>query len=374
MELIIQQSNKFKTKVVNFFKTTYHLSEAKELLKMSPKKYFLLKNNLVIHNSILNKHYKTDFSNNNYTIIHILYKNLTYNDTFCYTDYSIKNNCSLAFNELSKKIPISNKIQILGRKYKDKHDLVNNSLEKYVYINIKNFKKQKDNKKKENIVKEEVPDKEIKKRFMENLQQDFENNNIKFSRETLNNAIYIDTEYTTDIYDNLQSFPISNDTSILFMIGIFHNNEFIHFTANNLSHDEERRIVKEFLEYIKKNSCVLLHWSHAEKTMFNKMKNKYSDLFLDINLIFIDLLLITKNSIKLQKYSLKYTLSKLLNINYDTDCKNGSDAMMTIIQSNIYLKKNESLINIDTTKDIIRYNKLDTESLYKLVRFFNDHL
>ena len=67
-------------------------------------------------------------------------------------------------------------------------------------------------------------------------------------------------------------------------------------------------------------------------------------------------------------------LSDLLDISYDTDCKNGLDAMCSVIKNNIQLQKEKTnfktLMCFDNTRDVVNYNKLDTTLLYSILRYF----
>ena len=85
---------------------------------------------------------------------------------------------------------------------------------------------------------------------------------------------------------------------------------------------------------------------------------------------YVDLLDVVKKTIDMSSYSLKYIAKNLLHVNYDTECQNGLDAMCSIIKQNNIMNKDEKLTDFDVTKDVIRYNKMDTVLLYKVIEFF----
>jgi DNA polymerase elongation subunit (family B) len=127
----------------------------------------------------------------------------------------------------------------------------------------------------------------------------------------------------------------------------------------------------------KHEKIYILHWSNADKYIIDKTLQKYQKLnefyksVCEPNLQYIDLLKLTKSSIKLESYSLKHVAKTLLDIDYNTDCKNGFDAMCSIIQNNNKLtSKDKELCDFTSTKDIIQYNKLDTELLYYILNYF----
>ena len=102
------------------------------------------------------------------------------------------------------------------------------------------------------------------------------------------------------------------------------------------------------------------------------MQKKYDPT----QIIYVDLLIILKQTIDLPSYSLKYVAKELLNLRYDTDCQNGLDAMCSIIQNDIMLTNNEmnihnqDLLSLQSSKDIVKYNKIDTTLLYDVLIYF----
>jgi hypothetical protein len=223
----------------------------------------------------------------------------------------------------------------------------------------------------------------LRRKFWNNLQSMIlEDINIRY---ILNYSIFIDTEFTNDIYDDFKKFPISQDSSILFMIGSNWNNTYETFIVNTLSKEQEKIMMEKFLISIDKKrtlgKCVFLfHWSNADKYIIDKTLSRYPDLSLKYkdtleSIRYIDLMKLVKETLTgLSSYSLKYISKYLFNIEYDTDCKNGFDAMCYIIETNNLLYKQtnieKKLSDFNTTKDIIEYNRMDTDLLYKIFTFF----
>jgi len=220
----------------------------------------------------------------------------------------------------------------------------------------------------------------LRRRFLYNLQQFIDVDSSV--RNCINNGVYLDVEYTNDIYDNFETFPISNDQSILFMIGIYNRSYYHNFITDNLSHNEEHRILDNFLLRLNEVSgkIHIFHWSNADKYIIDKTLQRYPDLVKRYDnvikrIVFVDLLKVVKLTIPgLQSYSLKYVCKSLLNIIYDTKCQNGLDAMCSIIENDLLLKTDlyteKNLLYFHDTKDVVNYNKLDTTLLYDIVKYF----
>ena len=181
---------------------------------------------------------------------------------------------------------------------------------------------------------------------------------------------------------------IENDGIYLFMIGFGwqDNNNIWHYknyTTINTTSIEEFRIFNEFnndytklcKEYNDNKPCVF-HWSHAEKTIFNKIKNKYDNKISFNNPNWIDLLKIFKDNMIFingcYNYGLKNVarqmyIHKLIKTNWTNDILNGLDAMFLAYKE--YTKKNK--INIKRNnlfKKIIKYNEIDCKVLWDMVK------
>jgi len=222
-----------------------------------------------------------------------------------------------------------------------------------------------------------------KRLFLYNLKNSLKSKNTMYINNIIKNGLFLDVEYTNDIYDDFSTFPISKDYSMLFMIGISFINknelDFIHFTTDKLTPEYEYNILKQFLNLLSekykkdKTPPIIYHWSPADKTCLEKAFKKYPDLYniyTIYSIQYVDLLDVVKKTINMSSYSLKYIAKNLLHVNYDTECQNGLDAMCSIIQQNNKMNKDQKLTDFDVTKDVIRYNKMDTVLLYKVIEFF----
>jgi hypothetical protein len=396
MEFIHKQSRIFNTLIYNYFVKKYN-------------SIYKLRNVLILPNKNINSQYNINLDENKHSLIYVMYKNIYYkntndtnNQSRCYLDSNTKMKILKSFKYYNKKINLSNDILIIGKRYINRktNDKINDSTKLYCTYHINdNYETNdnfdiNDNFDTTNIITK-IPlsiygkvDQHYylqnqRRLFLYNLKNTFKSIDTLYINNTIKNGLFLDVEYTNDIYDDFKSFPESKDYSMLFMIGITFKNkedlEFIHYTVDKLTPEYEYKILKEFLNFInekyKKEKCpiIIYHWSHADKTCIEKSFKKYPDLYNIYTIYpieFIDLLCVVKQTIKLPSYSLKYVAKTLLNINYDTECKNGLDAMCSIIQKNITMNDNQKLTDFDITKDIIEYNKMDTVLLYKVIKYF----
>ena len=153
--------------------------------------------------------------------------------------------------------------------------------------------------------------------------------------------------------------------------------EYNTFIANKLIVEEEYRIVDEWISYIKSmcdrfnvNNPKIYHWSKAEPSIYNKVKNKYNNPFNWINLNFIDLLDIFINEPIAIKGAFTYNLkdiskslakNNLIKTIWKEDM-DGSDAMIYALQW--YQTKQP---NNDVMNKIIEYNFVDCQVLYEIL-------
>jgi hypothetical protein len=406
MEFINKRVELFRKLVINHFVKTYELKTVFQLKNLQPSTLYANNNYILIHNSILNHTYNLDLDIKKYSIVFILYKNINFrkrDDKYIpRLDSRIKTKIVNEFKKL-KRTDINNEIVFIGRKYtdiKDKIDKIVNCFGVYctsdIYAITKNSR-DSENESSENESNKNDNDKS----FFDNTKQDRSMLRRKFLMNIksmisseyniynlIRNGVFVDVEFTNDIYDDFKTFPISIDTSVMFMIGVSCINKgficYNDFTVNRLCKIDEKYILTKFLDFIenkwlKNNIPILLfHWSNADKYAIEKSLQRYPELYLRYkNMLYyiqyIDLLCVLKKTVPLHSYSLKYVSKYFLNISYESECQNGLDAMCSIIKNEISLQKckeNKTLSCFPSTVDIIHYNKIDTTLLYRVLQYF----
>ena len=180
---------------------------------------------------------------------------------------------------------------------------------------------------------------------------------------------------------------IGIDGDFIFMIGfgwkIPNDNRWNYecIYCENISLQEEYRVMQDFSNKIKDletkyGECNILHWSNAEVIHYNKINNRYGNIF--PNLKWFDLMnFFKKNKIYVLgalNFSLKTIANKMYEYNmietiWESDCVNGQDAMFKSWQ--MYTNKD---INSNSFKDIIKYNEVDCKTMYDILNYLqNNH-
>jgi hypothetical protein len=442
MDFINKRVQLFQKLVINHFAKKYCLNTVFQLKLLQPKSMYVNNNCILVHNSILNQIYNLDLDIKKYSIIFILYKNINFrklhDEYIPRLDSRIKTKIINNFKKL-KRNDINNEIVFIGRKYtnvKDKSDKIVNCFGLYCTRDIDNISKSIRNSENENGSSNETDndsfddtktdndsfddtktdndsfddtktdndsfddtktdndsfddtktDKSmLRRKFLMNLKSMITSRDNIYN--LIRNGVFVDVEFTNDIYDDFKTFPISIDTSVMFMIGVSCLNKgsicYNDFTVNRLCKIDERYILTKFLDFVenkwlKTNMCVLLfHWSNADKYAIEKSLQRYPELYLRYqNMLYyiqyVDLLYVLKKTIPLHSYSLKYVSKYFLNISYESECQNGLDAMCSIIKNEISLQKckeTKTLSYFPSTADIIHYNKIDTTLLYRVLQYF----
>jgi len=382
MNLIIEQSKRFSHLVLNHLKTQYNLKIVKNITNLDhtkPELIYVNCNRIVLNNKIVNMHYRTQFDEKNYTLMLLFYKNIHFKNkngiNVCCFDKRTKQSLE-KIKEIGKlNTTDTTDILVLGRKYINRQtkETNYNSMDMYCVYPYKKTPLQLK-------LKKETTENEKTSLFAHNLKNMAPDFDIK-----KNNVMYFDVEYINDIYDDFKTFPISKDTSLLFMIGFYDNyDNYTNYTVSRLNNVCEFEILEKFLntlynkiEVTPEKKIFIVHWTNADKSIIEKALQKYKNLnqfynkYCKPRLEYLDLHKLTKMSISSDSYSLKYISKQLLNIDYTTDCKNGLEAMCSIIQNEKLIsstKETLTLMSFDSTKDVIQYNKLDTQLLYYILK------
>ena len=206
-------------------------------------------------------------------------------------------------------------------------------------------------------------------------------------RERKNNEF----EFFID-YETLTSNINDNNIDVVFMIGIgYENNKgnwiYKSFIMNNLDDKTEEQNFNIFWDYIKcvvkenkKKIPVFVHWSNAEKTIYDKILVKYNHLphmaLIDLYDIFIKEPIIIYGVLK---YSLKDVAKALYKQNIvktiwnDTsDCSNGLTAMLLAFEC--YTKNKLVTNDIKIMKEIESYNEVDCKTIWEIITYLrNNH-
>jgi len=194
-------------------------------------------------------------------------------------------------------------------------------------------------------------------------------------------------------YEDINLFNSKTESQIIFMIGVGYevNNEFFYkvFYMNELTEDEEYRILSEFKKFIddksneldpkNKYNTRLFHWSNAEVTMLEKAFERHPRLlklwenhvdWVDMCNIFTTEPIVVKDALcfKLKEIGNAMFSHGLINTYWEPgELSDGLSAMFEGIK--FYKKDNKTEEDFNIFKKIIKYNKIDCKVVWDITKF-----
>ena len=213
------------------------------------------------------------------------------------------------------------------------------------------------------------------------------------SREFINHivdrtdSIVLDFESVINLEERTNYFndEIRDEIPKICIIGCIDlkNNVFKDFTIRYLTLDEEEKIVRYWLQYLKRvvgNDIKIYHWSSAERVYIDYMKSQYPHLDYP-NFTYVDLLSYFKSEpITIQGcfgYGLKEIVKMLYNHelikNKWVDDTDGLEAMIEVIQkSKDALSKKIPIKRYTEIKKIIYYNYMDCKVIVDILEMLEN--
>ena len=217
----------------------------------------------------------------------------------------------------------------------------------------------------------------------------FNPKNAKIVKKNKVTRFFIDFETISNLED------INDDgKTFIYMIGCGYINKkdkewvFKTFITKRLTYDEEKRIIKEWINYMNKVSMLqnlntnyeLYHWSNAEITMSkvsftrHNIKNKIEYKWIDLLKFFKDNAITIKDAFN---YSVKTIAKSLYNYGYietkwEDNTLDGTIAMLVAWDAEKICKKGDinELEEYDKMKSIIKYNEVDCKVLSEIFNLF----
>ena len=191
-------------------------------------------------------------------------------------------------------------------------------------------------------------------------------------------------------------FNSKNESQIIFMIGVgFIDNDIFQykvFRMNELTLDDEKRILIEFKNFIDDKSKELdnndkynirfFHWSHAEQSMLENAFIRHPSIlkywgnhidWIDLCDIFTKEPIVVKGALcfKLKEIGNAMFSNGLINTYWDRgEMSDGLAAMTAGIQ--YYQKENKTEKDEQTFNSIIKYNKIDVQVLWDIVKYLRN--
>lgn len=195
------------------------------------------------------------------------------------------------------------------------------------------------------------------------------------------NEIFVDFETMFDVFSN--EIPTQGHTNQIFMIGagwVDDNNvwQYKDFTCETLGIDGERKIITDFLQFLREmNYPKIWYWS-AENSFWNqackrhninvKLENSY-----DLAVLFQTEPIVIKNCFN---YGLKNIASSMrehgmISEDIHSDCKNGT--MATIKAYDVY-KYGSCHNKCPIMDDIKSYNNFDCKVMWDILTYLRDNM
>lgn len=233
------------------------------------------------------------------------------------------------------------------------------------------------------------------------------NNSKKLYHKKIKNIIntenelelYVDFETANDLHDSFDSVInytnesnlklVNNYDNIIYLIGVGYINKknkwiYQHFMVNRLSHEDEKKIINNWIEYIN-NICnnlnytkyKMYHWSNAEPTLLNKALNRHN---MEVNLEWFDLLKYFKDTPITVKGATNFGLKTIAKAMYKNkmiktkwvDCSlDGLSAMLVAwyAEKECKIGRIKNIGSYNKMNDIIDYNEIDCKVIWDILRF-----
>jgi hypothetical protein len=203
-------------------------------------------------------------------------------------------------------------------------------------------------------------------------------NNL-FNWKTRENEVFIDFETISDIFADT-SIPIQNATEIIFLIGVgFVNSEsefeYKKFVCNELTSQDENRIMNEFSEFMTLMNYPKLFFWAAEPSIWNRAEIRNNRNKLNLN--WCDLYVVFKNEPIVIRGCLDYGLKSVAKamknhgmITCSVDSSSVNSGISAMLQAyDYYVSHDKNLID-----NIIQYNQFDCKVLFEILQYMRTYM
>jgi len=201
-------------------------------------------------------------------------------------------------------------------------------------------------------------------------------NNL-YNWKTRENEIFLDFETVSDIFSDI-NIPIQNSTEIIFLIGVGFINlegefEYKKFICNELTMEDENRIMNEFSEFMDTRNYPKIYYWSAEPSIWKRAEIRNNRNRLNLN--WCDLYYLFKTEPILIRNCLDYSLKSIaksmkkhgmISTSLESDCTSGMIAMLNAWK---YYKTTNERRDETIMNDIILYNQFDCKVLYEILEY-----
>lgn len=201
-----------------------------------------------------------------------------------------------------------------------------------------------------------------------------------FNWKTRGKEVFVDFETISDIFADI-SVPVQNETEIIFLIGVGIINsegefEYKKFICNDLTKQEENRIMDEFTDFMVQMDFPKIYFWSAEPSIWKRaeIRNNRSNL----NLTWCDLYYLFKTEPIVVRGCLDFSLKSIAKamkshgmISTSLEGNSTSSGISAMMNSWKYYKvsRDEELMN-----DVILYNHFDCKVLYEILQYIRTNM
>ena len=211
---------------------------------------------------------------------------------------------------------------------------------------------------------------------------------------------FVDFENVSDIIDTFRNLPEANALSMIFMIGVGYIDPetqrwaFQNFTVDQLTHNEEGRICRQFSQFIQRmcqkyevDDVLLVHWSRAEVNMWEAAAERHpkdnhwvktSSHWFDLYKVFESEPIVVHGclSFGLKDVAKAFHSHGLIKTTWDTTsaCQNGASAMVIADQANREAQSRKiSMTELPMITEMARYNEVDCKVMSEIMAYLREN-
>ena len=188
--------------------------------------------------------------------------------------------------------------------------------------------------------------------------------------------VFVDEEMYVDfetVRNSLESdIDVSEET--IFLIGVWFKGEYTSFLLEAIGLEEEKKILDDFYAFWIGNGSPKIWYWYAELGMWNRAQVRHPKIknmnWADLYEVFYKEPFVIKGAKNFKLKSIAKALKNLglidIEVPADGECGDGLGALLTAFK---YYYGHQSVLELDS---VIRYNKLDCEYCYKLLKFLRE--
>lgn len=192
------------------------------------------------------------------------------------------------------------------------------------------------------------------------------------------NEVFVDFESICDLFTDFSDLPAQKPIDMIFMIGVeyYENSKLFYksFICKDKTLDEEKRIMNEFVAFMKaRNDPKMWYW-YAEKSFWRRaiarhnMRNIFETKWCDMCNLFKSEPIVVKGCFKFGLKDIAKCMRKhgFISSQIESDCASGTSAMINAWKC---YTENSNPESCSIMKDIEKYNEFDCKVLWEIIEY-----